>query len=165
MGIELGKGVAHALGQIQGVGRRLADHANGHGGTAVEPDGRALVGGAFLHTRHITHLDRKAVDALDDDFTELRRAHQVRLGSDTEFALLRFDAPRRQLEVAAADGVLDILRGELEGRQLVGVQPDAHGVFALAEDAHIGHARHRLQPRLDDAVDDVGDLQRGHGLA
>jgi hypothetical protein len=40
------------------------------------------------------------------------------------------------------------------------VEPDAHRVLALAADLHVGHARHRLQPRLDDAVDEVGELQR-----
>jgi hypothetical protein len=49
--------------------------------------------------------------------------------------------------------------GQFVGGQLVRVQPHAHGVLALAEDAHIGCAGHRLQARLDDAVDQVVDLQ------
>jgi hypothetical protein len=91
---------------------------------------------------------------------ELRGPDQVGLRGHAELALLRFDAAGRHLQVAAADGVFHVLRGEAVAGQLVGVQPDPHGVLALAEDAHVGHAGDGLQARLDDAVDQVVDLQR-----
>ena len=54
---------------------------------------------------------------------------------------------------------------DVGGRQAVGgepraVEPDAHRVAALAEDPHVGDAREVLQPVLDEAVGEVGDVHR-----
>jgi hypothetical protein len=67
--------------------------------------------------------------------------------------------PAGQLQVAAADGVFHVLRGQAVAASLSGSSHTRMAYFALAEDAHIGHAGHRLQARLDDAVDQVVDLQ------
>ena len=60
---------------------------------------------------------------------------------------------------------LQVLHREIEGRQPLAVDPDAHGIAALAEDRHVGDAVEVLQPVEDEAVDVVGDLQRGHAVA
>ena len=65
----------------------------------------------------------------------------------------------------APQRVLDVLDRQIEGRQPLAVDPDAHGIAALAEDRHVGDAVEVLQPVDDEAVDVVGDLQRVHAVA
>jgi len=47
--------------------------------------------------------------------------------------------------------------GERAGRKALRIEPDAHGVFALAEDHHVAHAGHALERILDVDIEIVGD--------
>ena len=85
--------------------------------------------------------------------------------STRELAIDALDAAGRDLEILAPDRVLDVLDGQAVGRQPVAVEPDAHGIAALAQDLDLGHAAHVLQPVARVAVDEVGDVQRGHAVA
>ena len=59
-----------------------------------------------------------------------------------------------------AQRVLDVLRRDVVGGEPRRIEPDAHGVAALAEDPRLGDAGDRLQPVLYEAIGEVGDLQR-----
>jgi len=165
VGLQLGDHLAHAGRQAQRVGGGLADHAGRDGLAPVQAHGAAFVGSGFLHARHVADLDRETVHTFDGDVAELRGAHQVGLRCDAELPLLRLDAPTGHFEVAAADGVFHVLRGQAVGRQARGVEPDPHGVFAFTKDTHVGHTSHRLQPGFNHPVHHVVDLQRSHGVA
>ena len=52
------------------------------------------------------------------------------------------------LDVLLGDRVLDVDRGDAERGELVGIEPDAHRVAALAEDLHVADARQALE-RVD----------------
>ena len=55
--------------------------------------------------------------------------------------------------------VLDVLDGQAVGGEPVAVEPDPHGVAALAQDLDLGDARQVLQPVARVAVDEVGDVE------
>ena len=102
---------------------------------------------------------------LQRDLAELTLGVEVRTGGDVELALLALDTPCGHFQVLPPEGVFNVLHRQLVGRQAVLIQPDAHGELALAVDLHVGHAGNGLQPGLDDAVDEIGDLQRRQALA
>ena len=163
--LEAGNHFTHASGEVQRIRGSLPDHASPYRRAAFEPHTTAFIGRALLHASHVADFHRKTVDILDNDVAELGRMDQVGLGCDAKLTLLRFDAPRWQFQVAAADGILGVLRCEFVSREFVRIQPDAHRVLAFAKNPHIGHPRHGLQPRLDDAVDQVINLQRVERVA
>ena len=53
------------------------------------------------------------------------------------------------LDVLLGDRVLHVDRGDAEIGELVGIEPDAHRIAALAEDLDVADARQALQ-RIDD---------------
>ena len=61
-----------------------------------------------------------------------------------------------------AQRVLDILHGQAVARQPVAIDPDAHGIAALAEDRHVGDAGQVLEAVDDIAVDIVGEFDGAH---
>ena len=81
------------------------------------------------------------------------------------FAHPAFDAPGRDLHVLAAERVLDVLGRHAEGGQPRRIEPDAHGVAALAIDRHVGDARQGLQPVLHQPIRDVRDIKRRMAVA
>jgi hypothetical protein len=68
--------------------------------------------------------------------------------------------PGGNLDIAAPDGLLDVLHREPASRELGGVEPDPHGKAPLAEDPGLTHARERLQPALHQPVADVRELKQ-----
>ena len=149
-------GVRH----FERIGRRLLDHAEGDGRLAVEADDTALIQGAKLGVADVGEPHEVAVGLLDDEIVELLRRAQIGLGEHGEFALQAFDPARGYLDILAAERELDVLRRQLVGGQSLRIEPDAHRVFAVAEQPHLGHAAQRLELVLHIAVGVVGDLER-----
>ena len=148
------------LRERQRIGGGLLDQAERDRVATVEAHDAALVLRGERDAADVADAHRVAVDVAHDDVLELGDALQVRLRDDGEFALAALDAPRRQFDVLPPQRVLDVLRREREAGQPVGGEPHAHRELALAEDAHVGRARQRLQARLHEPVGDVGNLER-----
>ena len=151
----------HLLRHFERVGGRLLDDAERDGGFAVEAHDAALVEGAELGMADVGEPHEIAVGVLDDEIVELRGRAQIGLGEHGELALQALDAARRHLDILAAERRLDVLRRQLIGGEALGIEPDAHGIFALAEQAHLGHAGERLELVLHVAVGVIGDLELG----
>jgi hypothetical protein len=162
VGLDPGHDLAHACGDVQRVGRGVADDAGGHCRQAVQAHDGALARGGLLDARHILQPHREAVDHLQRDLLELALGVQVGARGDVELALAALDAAGGHFQVLAAQRIFHVLGGEAVGGELVRIEPDAHGELAVAVDLHVGHAGDGLQARLDDAVDEVGDLRRRH---
>ena len=79
-----------------------------------------------------------------------------------ELARARLEAARGQLDVLAAQRVLDVGDRELARRERLAVDPDAHRVAAAADDADARDAGHRRQPVDDVALGVVGELEHRH---
>ena len=150
----------HLLRHVEGIGRRLLDDAQRDGGLAVEADHAPLIERAELGMTDIFKPHEIAVGLLDDQVIELIRRAQVGLGENGELALLALDAAGRHLDILAPERGLDVLRRQLVGGEALRIEPNAHGIFAFAEQTHLGNAGKRGELILDVALGIVGDLQR-----
>ena len=153
--------MAYTGGQVQRVRSGLANHADRDRLAPVQAHGGALFRRSRGDAGDVVDADRHAVHCADHHLAELGGTLQVGGGGDVELALRTLDAAGRHLEIGAAQRVFHVLHGKPVSRQLVRVEPDAHGKFALAEDRHVGSAGCRLQHRLDQLVGHFGQLQRG----
>ena len=155
----------HAVGHLQRVSGGVADDAGADARYAVQPHPAAFAGGALFHPRHVGQAHGVAGSGLEGNGAELRHRVQVGARGHAELALLAFDAAGRHLQVLPPHGVFHVLHGQPVRGQLVGVHPNPHRVAPVAAQLHVGHAGNGLQARLDNAVDQVGELQRAHRLA
>ncbi len=126
----------------------------------------AVVLGAHLRMAHVLEQHQPVGGVLDDDIVKLLRTGEPAHDLHRDFKSL-LGVGRRLAELAC--GNLHVLLGQrihhVSGRQPASgqphrVQPHAHGVFALAEDDHIAHARHALQGVLYVNIEVVGDKLR-----
>ena len=62
--------------------------------------------------------------------------------------------------IVGRERLAHLRRADVERGHAIGLQPDAHGKGAPAENLRALHAGDRGQPRLDDAGEVVGDLVR-----
>ena len=105
-------------GQLQGVGARRLEDANGHGRLAVEVALDAVAVAAQLDAGDVLQAGDLAVLArLDDDVFEFGLAGEAAIGVDQQLVVhalchgLRADNASRNLHVLLADGGDDIARG------------------------------------------------------
>ena len=159
-GEDAGHRRLHLVGDVERVGGRLLHHAERDRRLAVEADDAALVQRAKLGMADIREAYEVALHVLEDEIVELLRRLEIGLGEHGEFALHALDAAGGHIDVLPAKRVLDVLRGEVVGGEALGIEPDAHRIFALAEQGHGGNPAQRLQLILDVAVGVIGDLER-----
>ena len=138
----------------------LTDHADRDRLDALEAQGAPLVFRSQLHPAQVLELDQNAAGVADHQIAELLRGLELTQRADGEFPALRFDAARGDLDVAAPNGLLDVLHRQAAGGKLGGGQPDPHREAPLTEDPGLAHAGQRLQPALDQPVADVGELEQ-----
>ncbi len=151
---------AHGPGNVEWIGGRLFDDTQRHRRRPVEAYPTAYIGRPQLRRADVAQTDEVALGVAQDHVLELLGGAQVGLGEDGKLPLLALDAPGRDLHVLPAQRVLDLLWGHVEGGEPGRVEPQPHGVAALAEDTHLGHAGHGLQAVLDVAVGVIGDFER-----
>ena len=161
---DLDHELPHAGGEVERVGRSLPDHADPDGIAPIEPNTGALIDRGLLHPRDVGNPDRLPVDGADDHLAKFLRTLEIGRGRHVEFALPAFDPTGRHLQVGAPQGVLQILDRQAVSRQLVGINPYAHGELALTLHDHVCSARRRLQNRLNQGVGHLGELQRIVGV-
>jgi hypothetical protein len=148
------------LGHRDDVGLGLPHHADRDRRRPLVAQGAPLVLRPQLDPAQIAQLDQHPVGVAHHQIGELLRSLELPQRPDGELAPLRLDAARRHLDVAAPDGLLDVLDGEPPGRELGGVEPHPHREAALAEDAGLAYPGQRLQPALHQSVADIGELEQ-----
>jgi hypothetical protein len=161
-GLDLG---AHSLGDRHGVRLRLAQHGEADRLDVVGPDIGAVVLDAARHLCDIAELHRIAGNL---------RHHQLAKGLgiidppgklDGEFTVERLHLAGGQLDIAAAERLLDICHRDVAGRHGGAVEPDPHGVAPLSVDRDARHAVERRQPVDHEPIDEIGDLGSAHPVA
>ena len=161
------QGVAHRLGGVQGVGARLQVDAEGGVLLAVERGHQRVVLGAQLDPRHVLEQQAGAGGVRAQDHAlELRRVGEAALGGHRVGEVLLLlqrllaEAAGGELRVLLADRRDHVAGGQVELRQLVRAQPDAHGVVLGAELAGIADPGQALE--FVDDVDQriVADIHR-----
>ena len=119
----------------------------------------ALVGGAEFDAGEVAKVDRKPVDVLHDDAAELLGRGEAGARENREFAVRPFDAARGNFDILLAQRRLDVLHGEVLRNQPQAVDPDAHRIAALAENANFRDAGQVLQLVLDESRGVIGQLE------
>ena len=100
--------------------------------------------------------------ARDHELAEVLLGLEADHRAQRELARPRLEPPRRQLDVLAAQCVLDVGDGELPRRERLAVDPDPHRIAARAVDTHARHARHGREPVEQVALGVVGELEHRH---
>jgi ATP phosphoribosyltransferase regulatory subunit HisZ len=141
---------------IDGIGARGLVNADRRGRRAVEP-GIPLLGlCAEIDARDVLDAHDRAVGiGTYDDVLELVGPGQPALGCDCQLKLLILrrgrgaDAAQRGLDVLALHRRNDVGRGQAEGSQPIGVEPQAQRVIERAKQARLPDAADARQ-RIDD---------------
>jgi hypothetical protein len=132
---------------LQRVGAGRLEHAYAGGRLVVELENLAISLRAELDGTYISYPRHVAIVAgLDDDVLELARILQPSV--DVERVLESLARRRRRaadlsggdLLALLLDGLDHVLRNQVARLQLVGIEPDAHGILAGAEDRDIADA-------------------------
>ena len=150
---QLFHGGLDVAAHLQGVGVGELQHAQAHGVLAVIAKLSAVAFGAQFGAAHIAQLNQRTTvfRALHHDMVELLGIAQTAHGAHADLVVLagrRGLLPhlaRRHLDVLLAQGAAHVAGGEVARGQLHRVQPEPHGIFALAENDHVAHALHPLQ--------------------
>ena len=154
----IGHGLSQAVGDIQRVGGSLLDHAHRHRRLALVANNTAFVRRADFGITNVSQAQQVTARIIEDQLIKLLRGVHVGFREHGEFALLRLNTPRRNLDILPAQGVFHVLHGEVVRGELLRVEPDAHGEGARAANLHFGDAGDGLQAILDHPLQHVGDL-------
>ncbi len=159
-------GGADGVGHLQGVGARALEDRQGDGFLVVEVAAQGVVVRAELDAGHVAQVADLASRArTHHDVAELLLGGQAALGVDGDLEVglagrgRRADLAGGDLDVLLAQGRDDVAGGHAAGRQLLGVQPDAHGIGAGAEHLHVAHAIGAGQGVLDVQLGVVGQVE------
>ena len=126
---------------LEGVGAGEQEEGEADGGLEVEAVGDVLQAGAELEPGHVFELHGDAARPLDfhHDFAEFFHRGEPAESAERDLLHLAFagrrlaDLPRCHLGVLLLESVADVECREIAGGQLLGIDPDAHGIIALAE--------------------------------
>ena len=161
-------GGAHLAGHVQRVGARRLHDAHAHRLLVVQQRTQAVFLGIEFHAGHVGQVRHGAVRrGLQDDVAEflfgLQAAARVHVQLQRHVARRGrgADHARRHLHVLLADRGDDFGRGHAALRDLLRIEPHAHGVVARAPHRHFAHARDAGQAILhvqDRVVAQVGDV-------
>ena len=143
---------------LQRVGRGILEHAESDDlGVGVEAQSAGVILRAELYARHVGKANVSAVRSrAQNDVAELRGVGELRQGVDRVGMLLAIrlgrgsDAAGRDLGVLLVERVDDVADVEALLLELLRVQPDAHRILPLAEDADLRDAG-----RAGQVIDDV----------
>ena len=123
---------------------------------AVHVGGAAVIRGADLDPTDVAHAGHaSSTVGFDDDVGELLGRGQPAERFDVDLIGLVARGRRlvqdtgRDLEILRAQRRERVAGGEIVGRGLVRVEPDAHRVFATADELHVADARQARQHVLD----------------
>ena len=157
---ELGAETLHqrfdAPRRLERVRTRALKYGHGHRCLVVEIRVGRVVGGAELDTADVTHAYQLAFrGALDQHVPELRRILEAaeELDADLVGALVgrrrTIQHTTGNLHVLTAKRPHHLAGGQAQGGDPVRIEPDAHRVFARAEQAQIADAIEPGQPVAD----------------
>src|SRR5690606_18852581 len=158
-------------GGVQGVGTGLQVNPHGYGSTTVVDRSKVVVLGSQLNAGNILQAQGGTLlVTAQDHFAEFFRACQPAGRRHTEGEGLAFrgrfgtDTAGGKLGVLAAQGVGHITGGQFVLGQLVGPQPDSHGIVLGTKQRGITNTRqaHQLVQHVEQGI--VGDFHHIHGV-
>ena len=103
-------------------------------------------------------MDDRIAVLTHDQLLELLARAEIGVRGQVDLDQLALGLADRGEIVVCRQGRAHLRRTDVERRQAVGLEPDAHGEGPRPEDIGALHALERRQPRLHDAHDVVGDF-------
>ena len=153
---------AHAVDHGEGIGFRRAVDADEHGLEPVEDGGRVRALGPEFDARDVAEAHQRVAVRGDHQLAEGLGAVERGQRVDADLGIVAFDLAGGGGEVVGGErGAHVIGRHAVRGHPRR-IEPDAHGEHLTAQDLGIGDAVDRLQARLHDAGQIIGDLRGGH---
>ena len=143
---------------IERVGVRQDEDAHEDRGLAGEADFGVVVLGAQLDVGDVAQAHDRVVLLADDEVLELLDRAQIGVGRQVDLDQGALGVADGGQVVVRGERRADLRRADVERRQPVGLEPDAHREGAAAEDVGALHARDRREARLHDAHQVVRDL-------
>ena len=131
---------ADPLHDIQRVGVRQRPDAHEHRLGAAKPDLRLVILRAEHHVRHVAQPDQVVAGLADDEVAELLERAQVGIGAEVHLHQRAFGAADGGEEVVGGQRVANLGGVDVQRRHAVGLEPDAHGKGAAAQDVRPLHA-------------------------
>ena len=151
----------------QGVGGRQLRDAEAEGIAAVVAKRRRVAFRAELRTPDILEAHQSpAARPLQDDVGELVGLGEAADGADADLIGLAgpgrrgADLSRGHLHVLLAQRLHDFVGGNVPAGETIRIEPQPHGVLAIAEDLHARHSGDALDLVLDEPIDVVAEEQR-----
>jgi hypothetical protein len=128
---------------VVGAGKRAQDHPHHRRRVALEE--RALVERGDLGPPHVLHPHGLALLTLfEDERIEVVDRLEAALRAHGELDRFPLDAPRRQLDIRPVQRIAHVEGGEVVGRELLRIEPEAHGEGLLPPDVDPAHPVDRL---------------------
>ena len=148
----------HPGEHIQGIG--IGQHPDPHedGFLAGETYFGIIVLRAEHHVGHVLEPHDRSVTLADDQLFELFCRVEVGVGGQIDRDQRAFGLANGREIVVAGQGLADLRRTDIERGHPVGLEPDAHGKDAPAEDFGALYPGDGGEPRLDDTGEVVGDF-------
>src|SRR3984957_1325678 len=133
---------------------------------AIEAKIAAVILSAQFGAAYVAQSNQRAVGAsFQNNIFEFRWLDQAAHGAHADLVILPADRGRlphlsgADLHVLLGQRAEDVGGGQVARRHAQRVQPQAHGIFALAEILHVGDARHAFQRIADLQVHIVAEEQ------
>ena len=149
---------AHAVDHVERVGVGQGPDAHEHGGLAREADLGVVVLRAEHHLADVLQPHDGAGLLADDEALEILHGAQVGVGGQVDLDERALGAADGGEVVVGGQRLTHLDRADVERGHALGLEPDAHGEGAGAEDVGALHAFDGGKARLDDAHQVVGDL-------
>ena len=156
--LDAGHRFAHVLDYVQRVGGGQHPDAHEGRGLAVETDVLIVVLRAQLHVGDFAQAHNHAVLLLHHHLAKFVGRSQIGVGDQVHRNHGALGAAERREVIVLRQRIVHLGGRNAARRHSVGLQPDAHGERAVAEDVRPLHAADRAQLRLHDARQVVGDL-------
>ena len=143
----------------QRIGFRRAIDANEHRLEAIEHRGGVGGLGPELDLGDVAKPHQRVAVGRDHQFAEGLGAVERGQRVDADLGVVAFDLARGGGEVVGGERGAHVIRRHPKRGHPSGIEPDAHGEGLPAENLRVGDAVDRLQERLHDAGQIVGDLR------
>jgi hypothetical protein len=155
----------HAARDVERIALRLRLHLHHEPGTAVEAAVGTLVLGRETHVGKLPKAHEMPIGAAcDDEIAKVLLGLEAHHRTQRKFARARLEPTRGQLDVLAAQRVLDVRDGELARGERLAVDPDAHRVASSTDDVYVGDAGHRGHPIDDVPLGKVREVEHRHRI-
>ena len=158
--LDRGHFFADALDHFQRIGVGQHPDAHEHGAFAAEAHLAVVIFRAERHVGHVAQPDELVAVLPHHELFEFIHGTQIGVRRQIHLHQRTLRVADRREKIIGRKHLPDLIRIDAERRQPVGLQPDAHGECAAAQQVRALHAFERGEARLHNARQIIGDLIR-----